>query len=364
MTMLLEDAAPQGATRAPAAADDGGKTVKCVVWDLDHTLWDGILAEGDDVRLKPGVVDILKTLDARGILHSIASKNNHDDAMAKLREFGIADYFLYPQIGWNAKSAGIARIREALNIGMDTLLFIDDQPFERDEVAMAHPAVRCMDAADYAGMARRACLDPAVVSDDAARRRLMYLEDMHRKRDEEEYRGTPEDFLATLDMEFRIAPAEPADLLRAEELTVRTNQLNSTGITYGAEELRAYMQSPRHRLLICELTDRYGSYGKIGLALVERTDRHDHVRLLLMSCRTVSRGVGSVLLTWLMQEARAAGRTLRADFRRTERNRQMLVTYQFAGFREIARTGEADILFEHDLAAVPDFPSYIRVRAG
>lgn len=337
------------------------KAVKCVVWDLDHTLWDGILSEGDTLQLKPGIVEIIKTLDARGILHSIASKNTYEDAMRKLQEFGIAEYFLYPQISWSAKSQGVAKVAQELNIGIDTLLFIDDQPFERDEVAALNPTVQIMDAADYAGMLTWPGLNPAVISDDAARRRFMYLEDQSRKREEEEFSGTPEDFLAKLEMEFSILPAEEADLLRAEELTVRTNQLNSTGVTYDMEELRSFMASPTHRLLICELRDKYGSYGKIGLTLIERSAEYDHIKLLLMSCRTVSRGVGTVLLTYLMQQAAKAGKKLRADFRRTERNRQMLITYQFANFRELSRTEEGQILFENDLSTVAQYPPYIKL---
>ncbi|WP_338848365.1 HAD-IIIC family phosphatase [Massilia sp. W12] len=339
-----------------------GKPVKCVVWDLDHTLWDGILAEGDDVQLKPGILEILRTLDQRGILHSIASKNSHEDAWARLQALDVAQYFLYPQISWNAKSQGVAQIQKDLNIGIDTFFFIDDQPFERDEVKAAHPQVRVFDSAHYRQMCELECLNPAQISDDAARRRFMYLEDMARKQDEDSFSGTPEAFLATLDMEFTIALAEEADLLRAEELTVRTNQLNSTGVTYDSEQLRALMHSPDHSLLICELTDRYGSYGKIGLCLVQHQEQYDHIMLLLMSCRIVSRGVGGVLLTYLMKQAQAAGRRLRADFRRTERNRQMLMTYQFANFREISRTEEGQILFENDLSQIQHYPPYLRLR--
>jgi FkbH-like protein len=353
------------ATEGPApsvAAVPAQKAVKCVVWDLDHTLWDGVLSEDDEVRLKPGIVELLQALDARGILNSVASKNTRDDALRKLQELGVAGYFLYPQIDWSAKSVGVGRIQQQLNIGMDSVLFIDDQPFERDEVAAAHPAVRCVAAEDYPDLLDHPCIRSVRATEDAGRRRQMYLEDAARKRDEENYDGTPEAFLATLGMRFTISRAREADLLRAEELTLRTNQLNSTGITYGIEDLRAFMHSDTHSLLLCELIDRYGSYGQIGLALVRHEPTHDRVLLLLMSCRTASRGVGSVLLTYLMQRAAAAGKTLQADFRRTERNRQMLVTYQFAGFSAVQHGDNGDILFEHGLKSVPPFPSYIDVQ--
>ncbi len=120
-----------------------------VVWDLDNTLWEGVLLESDDVRLRPGIASVIATLDERGILHSIASKNEPEPALEKLREFGLHDYFLCPQIGWNAKSVSISRIRERLNLGLRNFLFIDDMPIERDEVSSEHPEVWCLDAADY-----------------------------------------------------------------------------------------------------------------------------------------------------------------------------------------------------------------------
>jgi len=335
------------------------KPIKCVIWDLDNTLWDGTLAEGDDVKLKPGIAEILSVLDARGILHSVASKNNHEEAMAKLKEFGIDHYFLFPQIGWNAKSFGIAKIQKDLSIGMDSLLFIDDQMFELEEVAAAHPGINWIAAEQYQSLATDPRLTPKVITEDAKYRRIRYLESITRNQEEETFQGTPEEFLASLDMRFTISQATQADLLRAEELTVRTNQLNSTGITYSRAELETYLDSDTHRLLVCELTDKYGSYGKIGLALVEKNARHDRIKLLLMSCRTVSRGLGSVLLTYLMKQAAQDGKKLRADFRRTDRNRQMLVTYQFSNFREIEKTQDGQITFEHDLHTIPDYPSHI-----
>ncbi len=346
----------------PAIDTPAAAAVKCVVWDLDDTVWSGILAEGDEPVLRPGMRDLLEALDQRGILHSVASRNDHGDAMAQLRRFGIDHLFVCPQIGWGAKSAAVGRIRQQLNIGTDTLLFVDDQPFERDEVASAHPELACMDAAEYATLWRHPRTSPAQITPDAAQRRLMYQQDLRRREDEEQFDGGADAFLATLGMKLVIADASHADLARAHELTLRTNQLNATGVSYDMAQLASFITSPRHRLLICELSDRYGSYGKIGLALVEAFESHDHIRLLLMSCRTASRGVGSVLLGHLLRQAAARGRRVRADFLRTTRNRQMLVTYQFAHFRQIAEDGNGALLFEHDGSETPKDPPYIQVR--
>ncbi|MCR8843805.1 HAD-IIIC family phosphatase [Paenibacillus sp. SC116] len=337
------------------------KEIKCVIWDLDHTIWNGVLLESPDVKLRPGIAEALKELDARGILQSISSKNEHVHAYAKLEELGIANYFLYPAINWNAKSGNVSWIQSKLNIGMDTMLFLDDQPFERDEVTSVHPEVTCWSPDDISGMLSHARLNPAFITVDSARRRDMYRQDQIRNEEEEQFEGPKEEFLASLQMEFIISEAQQEDLKRAEELTVRTNQLNSTGITYDFEELDRYRSSDRHKLLVCELTDRYGSYGKIGMALIEKGDTAWHMKLLLMSCRVMSRGVGSVLLSHIMQECKADNKVLRGDFRKTGRNRMMEMTYRFSNFKEI-HNQEDVIVFENDLTVIQPFPSYIQVK--
>lgn len=339
------------------------KTVKCVVWDLDNTVWDGVLLEDGDVRLRPGVRHTLAALDERGILHSIASRNDPEAALAKLAELGVADYFLHPQIGWHAKSGSVAEVAKALNIGIDALAFVDDQPFERDEVAHEHPDVLCVDAEELTDLLIRPEFIPRFVTEDSRRRREMYRADEHRKTAEESFAGPQESFLATLDMRFEIAEAGEDDLQRAEELTVRTNQLNTTGRTYSYEELDAFRTSDDHLLLVTRLTDRYGPYGNIGLALVETVGDRWRIKLLLMSCRVMSRGVGTVLINYIKRRAAAAGAELLADFVPTGRNRPMLVSFRFNGFSEVERDGDL-VTFRADLVDVPGDPDYLTVVAS
>jgi FkbH-like protein len=338
------------------------KEIKCIIWDLDNTIWEGILLEPGAVRLKPGMKELLAELDSRGILHSIASKNNREDAMAQLKAFGIDHYFIYPEIHWNAKSTSVEGIRTKLNIGLDSLLFVDDQPFERDEVASCFPEVETIDATEYTRLSDYKRLRPRFITEDSARRRLMYLEDMQRNQEESSYQGPKEEFLASLGMQFIISVAGPDDLKRAEELTIRTNQLNATGRTYDYPELEGYMRSDGHLLLVCELTDKYGSYGKIGLALVEKSNEHWRLNMLLMSCRVLSRSVGSVLLTYIMSQAAEEGKTLLADFRQTGRNKLMYATYRFSNFIEISNDGNGNILFENDLSRIQKYPPYITIH--
>ena len=358
---MISDQPATHAEAVRAAKKQEKQAIKCVVWDLDDTVWDGILLEDLEVKLRPHVVHILETLDERGILHSIASRNDHGLAMAKLRELGIDEYFLYPQINWNSKAASVAQIAQDINIGLDAVAFVDDQPFEREEVAFSHGQVLCLDSRLLDGLLDRPEFNPRFITEDSRLRRRMYMADVARNRVEAEYVGPKDEFLATLGMIFTISHCREEDLKRAEELTVRTNQLNATGYTYSYEELDELRRSPRHELLIASLEDRHGTYGKIGLSLVEKGKEVWTLKLLLMSCRVMSKGVGTILLHHILSRARDAGVRFRAEFVSNDRNRQMLVTYKFAGFKEVERAGEV-ILFENDYAVLQPPPGYVDVR--
>jgi FkbH-like protein len=335
--------------------------VKCVVWDLDNTIWDGILLEDSEVRLRPEMPHILETLDERGILQSIASRNDHAAAFAKLRDLGLDEFFLYPQINWNSKAASIAQIAKDLNLALDAFAFVDDQPFEREEVTFSHPGVLCVDSADLEDLLDRSEFNPRFITEDSRLRRRMYQADIARNREEAEFVGPTEEFLATLGMIFTIASCREEDLKRAEELTVRTHQLNTTGYTYSYEELDALRQSPRHELLIASLVDRHGAYGKIGLSLVEKGPEVWTVKLLLMSCRVMSKGVGTIMIQQLLRRAKDAGVKLRAEFVSNDRNRQMLITYRFAGFKQVEKVGEVAVM-ENDFSALQPPPPYVDLR--
>lgn len=336
--------------------------IKCLVWDLDNTLWEGVLLEDIQVKVKEGVVKIIQELDRRGILQSIASKNDYSSAIAKLDEFGLSEYFLVPQINWNSKSSSIQLIQQSLNIGLDTFAFIDDQPFEREEVAYMLSDVLCLDADQLEQLLNLPELMPDYVTEDSCQRRMMYQSDFQRKEAEEQFQGPQEEFLATLGMVIRISPAHSEDLHRAEELTLRTNQLNTTGYTYSLEQLETLSRSDRHKLLVASLEDKYGTYGTIGLSLVELGEEVWRLKLLLMSCRVMSRGVGSIMLQHLLISAKQAGSRFQAEFVSNDRNRMMYITLKFAGFYEVSSMDETGVLLENDLSQVGGFPKYIDVQ--
>ncbi|MGG3526862.1 hypothetical protein COM13_18945 [Bacillus pseudomycoides] len=337
------------------------KKIKCLVWDLDNTLWNGTLIEDSHVEINPKVISIIKKLDERGILQSIASKNDYTMAMEKIEELGISEYFLYPQIHWNSKSESINKIAEELNINIDTIAFIDDQQFELDEVKYNISEVTCLNATEIDNILENQKFIPRFITEDSKKRRLMYKQDKIRKEEERNFKGTEEEFLAGLQMKLAIGTVEEGDLQRAEELTVRTNQLNSTGYTYSYEELDYLRKSDNHKLFIVDLRDKYGDYGKTGLALIKCSETKWTIKLLLMSCRVMSRGIGTVLMTYIMKLAKENSVTVEAEFVENKVNRMMFITYKFSGFKEVAKE-DNKIILHNDLSFIQPFPQYIDIK--
>jgi FkbH-like protein len=335
-------------------------TVKCLVWDLDDTLWAGVVLEGDQPVPLPEAVATLRELDGRGILHSVASRGDHATATRHLGRLGLADLFCAVEVGWGDKSDAVRRIAGTLNIGIDTLAFVDNDPVERAEVSRALPDVRCYPATAVARLPALPEFQP-VVTDDAGRRREMYQAENRRRTAEREWRGPSAGFLVSLGLVMTVRRAAEADLARAHELTVRTHQLNSTGITYTMDELRRMCHDDRYEVTVADLSDHFGSYGTVGLAVTRLTPSESVLDLLLMSCRVVSRGAGAVLLDHLIRKALTAGRQPVAHFVPTPVNRIMLVTLRFAGYEVTGRDGDQISLAVDPGGPPGERPSYMRV---
>ncbi|MFJ3725584.1 HAD-IIIC family phosphatase [Streptomyces sp. NPDC090045] len=327
-------------TREKPAGQVLAPVVKCLVWDLDDTLWDGVVLEGDEPVPFEAAVTALHTLDRRGILHAVASRGDYDIAAGYLAAQGLDSMFTVLEVGWGAKSEAVARIAAELNIGLDTIAFVDNDAVERAEVSAAHPVVRCYSAEEAALLESYEEFTPEFVTEESALRRQLYRTDRRRKAAESEHTGPPAEFLASLGLVLTVRRATGADLARAHELTLRTHQLNTTGRTFDLEELRLLCADPGHEVLVAELEDRFGSYGTIGLAVTALRDGATVLELLLMSCRVMSRGAGAVLIDHVIARSLAAGRRPVAEFVPTAVNRQMLVTLRFAGFAVAEDTGD------------------------
>jgi methoxymalonate biosynthesis protein len=306
--------------------------VKCLIWDLDNTVWDGTLLEDGEVGLRPGIRDVIVELDSRGILQSVASKNDHDLAWAHLEKLGLAEYFLHPQINWGPKSDSVTTIADRLNFALSTIAFIDDRPNERAEVNFHQPDVRCYTDQDALSLAGLPEFSPEVVTVDARRRREMYQAGSRREAEKDNFKGADEEFLRSLDLVMAIKRADEDDLSRVEELTLRTSQMNATGVHYADETLRELLADPFHEVLTVTLTDKFGPHGAVGVLLLRYHPEVWNLKLLATSCRVVTFGAGAVLLNWLIDQAAQAGAHLVADFKPTDRNRMMDIAYRFAGF--------------------------------
>jgi len=315
-------------------------TLKCLVWDLDNTVWDGTLMEADACRLRHGIKTVLHQLDSRGILLSVASANDEDAGLAMLRKKGLDQLFVHPQIRWVNKVSSIQVIAHELDIGLDSIGFIDDDPFELEQVRQLLPGVRIYPAADYRLLLHKPELTPEVVTTEASRRRRMYLQEARRVRAREASKTSHREFLASCNCRIGLRRARPDDLARILELTRRTTQINATGVVFTQEQLASFLSDPKHRVFVAELRDRFVDYGKIGAAVCRCKRSRWELISFQVSCRVSTRGIASVFLSWLQLEAASSGASeLACRYRQRERNQRMKLLYGFSGFRQAGGIG-------------------------
>ena len=289
----------------PVAAEKSAEKVKCVVWDLDGTLWDGTLIETDDpttLQLKSGIRETVEELDRRGILQSVASKNDEAAALAVLERLGIAEYFLYPQIHWNPKSGSMEQIAKGLNIGVDTLAFVDDVPFERQQVASVWPQVRTYDAAEAVSLPAKPEFDVPATEESRTRRQMYRAEEKRNQLMQAEQTDIV-DFLHRCNLRIEIfEPETQEQKLRCYELVVRTNQLNMSGIKYTPEEFEAVLARENHRNVAFSCQDDFGSYGIVGYGQYRMEEKTMVFTEFAMSCRVAGKFVESALFAHLLKK--------------------------------------------------------------
>jgi FkbH-like protein len=304
----------------PRPANAEARKIKCVVWDLDNTLWKGTLVEGDEVVLNPGIVELLKHFDERGILLSVVSKNDFEPAWKKLQELGVADYFLYPQIDWLPKSQKIRNIAQNLNLGIDTFAFIDDNQFELDEVSGAIPGLLPINANQIASLSA----DPRFqgsVTEESRQRRKMYQQQVAREQQEQGFGDDYLGFLASCAIELEISGYSEHDGERVAELVQRTNQLNFSGRKYSREELQTIIANPTLGKYVLRVSDRYGSYGTVGFCLVKEQPETLEVLDFMLSCRVQSKFIEQALFSHLLEHHNRAGvKAIWVNFKKTARN--------------------------------------------
>ncbi len=345
------------------------KPIKCVVWDLDNTLWPGVAVEGDVNEAPPSpdasLIGIIKELERRGVVSSVASRNDPSMRELLLSHPELKAHIVAPQVSWEPKSGSLRRIADQLNLGLEALAFVDDNPFERAEVAYMLPQVLVLSPDELKEALDSPAFNAGSGTLESEHRAEMYRQEEIRRESEASFRGSRAEFLKWCEMNLEIAPATDADLPRVLEMTERTHQLNSTGRTYYREELVERLHDPRWLMPVARLTDRFGDYGLIGAALVDTEPPWPAsvwlIELVMLSCRVEGRGIPAALVFWIMKEAIEMGmKGVRAVYRVNERNLPIRLLFRQLGFNKVA--GDSFVTVARDLSeSLPLFPEWLQI---
>jgi methoxymalonate biosynthesis protein len=311
--------------------------IKCVIWDLDNTLLDGVYLESgpQPPPADPDMVAVLTELSGRGIIHAIASRNPPEAASYAAAATGHE--FAAASCGWGRKSEAITQLTTELGLADDAVAFVDDEPYERAEVGFALPGVMVLSPEDMADAAGWPEFAPATVTAEARRRGEMYAQRRVRQQEAAAIGGSREEFLRYSSTRIVIAPATPEDLPRLHELSVRTHQFNSAGAPVSQDELARLCAADGQRVVTVRLSDKFGDDGLVGGCVVETGADGWLVPLLMMSCRAIGRGVIEELLAWLAQAAaRSGAATLTVRCLLSERNVPLRLALAGAGLRAAA----------------------------
>jgi FkbH-like protein len=344
-----------------------GKVAKCVAVDLDNTLWGGVIGEDgmNGIRLGaeyPGAAfqelqRALLDLSRRGILLAVCSKNNPADAMEALS--GHPGMLLQPRdfaamrINWNDKARNLREIARELNIGLDTIAFLDDNPVERQQVREQAPEAIVIrlpeDPMDYARAVRDCPWFERLALSDEDRRRGAYYAAQRQRVELERSVTSKEDFYRGLDQVAEIAPVNAQTLARVSQLTQKTNQFNLTTRRYTEQQIAGMAAAPNWRVWSLRVKDRYADNGLVGVAIARVDGEVCEIDSFLMSCRVIGRTLETAFLARLAADAREQGaKVLQGWFRPTKKNAPALEFYREHGF-EVAERTEEGVLWRLDL---------------
>ncbi len=355
---------------------------KAAVVDLDNTLWGGIVGEDGSSRLHMGpefpgsayraVQQALLTLRARGIVLAICSKNNPAEAMAVLERH--PDMLLRPndfaaiRINWEPKSVNLSVLAQELNVGLDALAFIDDNPVERLEVQAALPQVRVVHLPPAPENYARAILEAPVFerlrisADDRARGE--HYQDQRQRAQALAGASSREEFLQTLEQRAEIGEATPLEVVRIAQLTQKTNQFNLTTRRYTEADVQRFMEDPQHEVTALKLRDRFGDNGLVGVAITHDVDEVCELRAFLLSCRVIGRGAETALLAHVARRSKERGKNrLRGAYRPTQKNAPAKSFLADHGFTRVSESEDGSV-WELDLReAAVEAPSYITLAS-
>ncbi len=349
-----------------------GLAKKCLVLDLDNTLWGGVIGEDgiDGIQLGPNypgsafvefqrvVLDLYK----RGVILAMASKNNPADVDVVFSNHSFMllrkDHFAATQVHWEAKSESLKRIAKQLSIGLEHMVFADDNPAECEQVRRELPMVTVIHLPRrpelYAGtLSAEGLFDTLSLSDEDRRRGQMY-----QQRAQAETllstSGNMEDYYRDLAMEITIASVDPSSLARAAQLTQKTNQFNISTIRYSEAELSARLTQPAWLAATVGVSDRFGDNGIVGVMMARTEDDGLNVDTLLLSCRVIGRTVETAMLAHLSDAAQQRGlKKLRGRMVPTDKNVPVRDLFDKHGFSKLGEEASGASNWELDLEKTP-----------
>jgi FkbH-like protein len=356
-----------------------GMTKKCLVLDLDQTLWGGIIGEDGLEGIKLGPTPegrpywefqkMLLALYQRGIILAVNSKNNPDDALKVLREHPHMilreEHFASLQINWDDKITNMKHIAEDLNIGLDSLVFIDDDPHNREMVAKALPEVYVVHIPqDPAGFAEALQniddFNSLQFTHEDAQRGRMYAA----RRQMEQVRkttGNITDYLKELQMVVKIAKANAFSLPRLAQLVQKTNQFNMTTRRYSEEDIKGFAKNDAFMVLSVAVADKFGDQGLVGIVILEKSMDSWRLDTFLLSCRVIGRQVEEAILAYILKLMRADhAPKLIGEFIPTKKNIPAQDFYQKHGFAMEKTVGDVQYWI-YPVERLLESPDYINV---
>jgi FkbH-like protein len=358
-----------------------GVICKVLAVDLDNTLWGGVLGEDGVDGLKLGVEypgalyrgfqRAILDLYQRGVLLAVCSKNNHEEAMAALRNHpGMLlkpEHFAAFRINWQDKAQNLREIAAELNLGIDSVAFFDDNPVERELVRSEVPEVKVIAVPDHVRGYTQALRDCpfferlTLLAEDHAKSKQYH--DQRKRSELAQTTGSLEDFFRSLDQEVVIANVTPDSIARVAQLTQKTNQYNVTTRRYTEQQIAEFVSRPDCGVYSVGVKDRFGDNGIVGVLITRTEEDICEIDTFLLSCRVIGRTIETAMLGFLTDASKGRGANLlQGWFIPTKKNAPVKDLYSSHKFRPIASKNDAT-LWSLNLgeASIP-FPEWIRLH--
>ena len=335
-----------------------GRVTKCVVVDLDNTLWGGVIGDDglDGIQINAHgdgeafyrLQLYLRKLRDRGVLLAVCSKNQMETALLPFEKHSEMvlkrDDFALFVANWNDKADNIRHIRETLNIGFDSMVFLDDNPFERNLVRELIPGIVVPelpeDPADYVrAISELNLFETTSFSSEDSKRTELYRAEAERRESQAGF-ASVEEFLQSLNMRMTVAKFDSFNLPRISQLMQRSNQFNLTTRRLSEIECKALMEDNRWLPLYAKLADRLSDHGLISVVTLEAREEELAIRDWLMSCRVLVRGVEGFMMNLVVEHAKKLGlSSITAEYIPTAKNGMVKDFFMQFGF---AKVGEDD----------------------